>query len=91
MHTGNFIIYVLGPFLWKRSQILVYITCLHLLHSCDLYIWACAHVLSILDRETIIMHRLQAVILEHTNILLDTVELAAELDWCGYGKGEGPT
>ncbi|KAL5486410.1 hypothetical protein EMCRGX_G018880 [Ephydatia muelleri] len=34
----------------------------------------------ITDRETIIMHRLQAVILEHTNILLDTVELAAELD-----------
>ena len=69
--------------------LLVYIYCIAVL-TVDLYIWACAHVLSILDRETIIMHRLQAVILEHTNILLDTVELAAELDWCGYGKGEGP-
>ena len=69
--------------------LLVYICCIAVL-TVDLYIWACAHVLSILDRETIIMHRLQAVILEHTNILLDTVELAAELDWCGYGKGEGP-
>ena len=33
------------------------------------------------DHEAAIMHRLQGVILENTHLLMDTVDLAAELDW----------
>jgi len=33
------------------------------------------------DMETAIMHKLQNIILEHTNTLLAVLDLSAELDW----------
>ena len=33
------------------------------------------------DHEAAIMHRLQGVIHENTHLLIDTADLAAELDW----------
>lgn len=33
------------------------------------------------DMETAIMHKLQNIVLEHTNTLLSVQDLAAELDW----------
>ena len=38
-------------------------------------------VLSLVDHETAIMHRLQEVVLEHTPLLLSVMEHSAELDW----------
>ena len=38
-------------------------------------------MLALLDHETAIMHRLQSIILEHTNVLMKVMEYTAELDW----------
>ena len=59
------------------SLILTYCSVqLHLL-TCSLV----AHSLFPPDHETAIMHRLQAVVMEHSEQLLVVVECAAELDW----------
>jgi hypothetical protein len=34
-----------------------------------------------IDHETAIMHRLQSIVLEHTELLLKVMEYTAELDW----------
>ena len=34
-----------------------------------------------IDHETAIMHRLQNMILEHSNVFIDVMDLCAQLDW----------
>ena len=40
-----------------------------------------SYLLSYPDHEMNIMHRLQDVVLQHTNLLNDVIDLSAQLDW----------
>ena len=48
---------------------------------CSKLISLTLQMLALLDHETAIMHRLQSIILEHTNVLMKVMEYTAELDW----------
>ena len=38
-------------------------------------------ILCVLDTETAIMHKLQSVLMEHSDALMSVIECTTELDW----------